>query len=368
MAMREQSRRRSERPWLVGPALVLALARPAVAQQTSAPVLGTETIANLAARTAPAVVNIDTLSQQADPTEGLDPFFHHFFGRSGGPRVFETKGVGSGFAVSPDGLILTNWHVVRGAQRIVVTFPDGRHYRGTVAGADELTDLALLRIQAHGLPALAIAPQDGLRVGEWVVAIGSPLGLSTSVTAGIVSALGRDLPLNLRIPFIQTDAPINPGNSGGPLLDLEGSVVGITTAIARNTTGIGFAIPARTIRRILPQLIAKGHVERAWLGILIDPMRGALGVPTDGSGVRVGKVEPGSPAEKAGIQPGDRILAIDGTPVREAAELLRALGGYQVGERVLLSIERQGTRSMVAIKLGRMPTFDDPTEEDNGAT
>ncbi len=341
------------------------------------PVLGTETIADLAARTAPAVVNIDTIERQSDPTRPVNPFFHHFFGNGRKPGEFEAKGVGSGFVVSSSGLILTNWHVVQDAQRILVTFPNGSRYRGIVVGVDQATDLALIHVDAHGLAALPIAPDDAVRVGDWVVAIGSPLGLSTSVTAGIVSALGRDLPINLRIAFIQTDAPINPGNSGGPLLDLRGEVVGINTAIARNTTGIGFAIPSNTIRQILPQLIAKGHVDRPWLGVLIAeadvgdfgmPGAGGGGGPApDRSGVLVRGVEPHSPAAGAGLEPGDRILAIDGRTMREPGELLRALSACQVGERVLVSVEHKGARSVIAIRLGLMPSLVDQTgAEDSG--
>ncbi|MBU6428157.1 MAG: trypsin-like peptidase domain-containing protein, partial [Cyanobacteria bacterium REEB65] len=313
----------------------------------------TETIADLAARTAGAVVNLDTIEKNPNPMADLDPFFHDFFGGEK-DQSMEEKGVGSGFVVEPDGLVLTNWHVVKIAKIVVVTLPDGRRFRASLVGCDPLTDLALIRIPARDLPALSIAGDDGLRVGDWVVAIGSPLGLSTTVTAGIVSALDRDLPINDRIPFIQTDAPINPGNSGGPLLDLSGRVVGVNTAVARDTTGIGFAIPAQTIREVLPQLEAKGHVDRAWLGVTLDEPRFTIAVAQEG-GALVSAVAPGSPADRAGLVPGDRIVAIAGEPIRDPGDLVRKVDSYPVGRELMVTISRQGQRLDLAVQLGEMP-------------
>lgn len=320
--------------------------------------LGSETIADLAEQAAPAVANIDTVEQRRNPLMELDPFFHGFFGPNGTrtPSFFETKGVGSAFVIDPSGLLITNWHVVRSAQRIIVTFPDGRRFSGRVEGRDPLTDIALIRIQAKNLPHLAIATEDKVRVGEWVVAIGSPLGLSTTVTTGIVSAINRGLAINERIPFIQTDAPINPGSSGGPLIDLEGRVIGVNTAIARNTSGIGFAIPAATLRWVLPQLKAKGKVERAWLGLVLDQVA-SDGVLTDrlGGGVLVRDVADNSPASKAGIRSEDLILALDGRALREPGELIRSLSQRRAGEHVSLLISRRGKQEKIDVELGLMP-------------
>ncbi|MBM3268821.1 MAG: trypsin-like peptidase domain-containing protein [Candidatus Sericytochromatia bacterium] len=336
---------------------VFAAAVAAAPARPVAPAFGPETIADLAERVAPAVANIDTVERRRNPMMELDPFFHGFFGPDGRiPPYFESKGVGSGFVIDAGGLLLTNWHVVRSAQRIVVTFPDGRRFQGRVEGRDPATDIALVRIPAQGLPVLDIAADDRLRVGEWVVAIGNPLGLSTTVTAGIVSALNRGLAINERVPFIQTDAPINPGNSGGPLIDLRGRVVGMTTAVARNTTGIGFAIPAETLRWALPQLKTAGKVERAWLGVTLDSIS-PDGVVADklGSGIIIRSVSPGSPAAQAGLREGDLVLAIDGRSLRDPGELIRTLAARRAGERVQLLISRQGQTTVVPVDLGVMP-------------
>jgi S1-C subfamily serine protease len=328
----------------------------------AAAVLGTATIADLAERAAPAVVNIDTVERRRNPMMELDPFFHGVFGPEGRiPPFLESKGVGSGFVVDAAGLVLTNWHVVRSAQRIFVTFPDGRRFRGVVEGKDPATDIAVVRIPANGLQALKIAPDDRLRVGDWVVAIGSPLGLSTTVTAGIVSALNRGLAINERVPFIQTDAPINPGNSGGPLVDLQGQVVGMTTAVARNTTGIGFAIPADTLRWALPQLKEKGRVERAWLGVGLEPLS-SEGVLADrlGAGIVIRTVAPGSPAERAGLLEGDLVLAVDGQSLRDPGDLIRYLARRRAGERIQLGISRSGRQQIVMVDLGLAPDQPEP--------
>ncbi|MBI6545208.1 MAG: trypsin-like peptidase domain-containing protein [Cyanobacteria bacterium NC_groundwater_1444_Ag_S-0.65um_54_12] len=217
---------------------------------------GPETIANIARLCIPAVANINTVEQRRNPMLELEPFFHGFFGTEGSqlPAFFETKGIGSAFAVAADGLLITNWHVVKKAKIITVAFQSGKQYPGRVVGYDALADLALLRVHANDLPILPIDRNDDLQVGEWVVAIGNPLGLTTTVTAGIVSGIRRGLAINESIPFIQTDTPINPGNSGGPLLDLQGQVVGVNTAIIRNVSGISFAIPAQTLRSVLIKL------------------------------------------------------------------------------------------------------------------
>ncbi|MBU6429736.1 MAG: trypsin-like peptidase domain-containing protein, partial [Cyanobacteria bacterium REEB65] len=216
-----------------------------------------EIIADLVERVGPAVVNIDTVSKERNPFYSqMQPFMQDpFFGGMWGPfgQMQQTpyvvrKGIGSGFIIDPDGLIVTNNHVVEGSTQLTVTMPDGTKYKGRVVGKDPGTDLALVKIDAHHLPTLPLANPKSLRVGEYVVAIGSPLGLQHTVTAGILSAMNRDVELNPRVGFLQTDAPINPGNSGGPLLNLRGQVIGVNSAVARGGQGIGFAIPVSTLQ------------------------------------------------------------------------------------------------------------------------
>lgn len=325
----------------------------------AAPILpfGASTIADLAEAASPGVVNIDTIETRRNPLWELDPFSRGLFGSEGrNPPFFEAKGVGSGFVVDSEGLIVTNWHVVQRAQRIIVTFSDGRRLTGRVDGHDAITDIALLRVPAKNLPALKIAVQDDLRVGEWVVAIGNPLGLSTTVTAGIISALNRGLSISDRVAFIQTDAPINPGNSGGPLIDLRGRVVGMTTAMAKNTTGIGFAIPAETIRWALPQLKATGRVERVWMGVVLDTVANE-GILADriGGGIVIRQIVPGSPAEAAGLQVEDLVLAIEGNALRDPREFIFQVNRRQVGQKVQLLISRAARQQVVTVMLEAMP-------------
>ncbi len=315
---------------------------------TAAVPMGPNTIADLVAKAAPAVVNLDTVKRRANPMGDLDPFFHGFLGSEhrGLPRYFEQKGVGSGFVIDPQGLIVTNHHVTRDAAAITVTLPDGRTFQGRVIGQDPETDLALVSIDAKGLSTLKFAERRAVRVGEWVVAIGSPLGLSTTVTAGIVSALKRSVPISERVEFLQTDAPINPGNSGGPLLNLDGEVIGINTAIAARAQGIGFAIPVETARFVVSELRQKGKVERPWMGLFI-----AL----DASGLRVSEVSPAGPAARAGILAGDVILELEGKKVSATTDILRAIGDRRVGDEVRVALSRQGRRQQLILVLGVMP-------------
>lgn len=322
--------------------------------------LGPETIADLAEKVAPAVVSIDIITRQANPMADLDPFFHQFFGRTlkGVPPYFEAKGVGSGFIVDSTGLIVTNHHVTRQAKFIQVTMPDGRSFEGRVLANDPGSDLSLVKISAAGLPCLPLAEPKRLRVGEWVLAIGSPLGLSTTVTAGIVSAMHRDVTFNERVSFIQTDAPINPGNSGGPLINLEGQVVGVNTAIAVKAQGIGFAIPAETVDFALREYRKKGKIERPWLGAILLPLNRAstsqLAQKTD-PGVLIRDVAPDSPAFLAGLLPGDVILQFDRKPVGTPGHVMQALGSHSVGDTIALLISREGTRKELSIILQALP-------------
>jgi S1-C subfamily serine protease len=310
--------------------------------------LGPTTIADLVEKAAPAVVNLDTIKRRPNPMRDLDPFFHGTLGqeRRGMPQFFEQRGVGSGFVIDSTGLIVTNHHVTQGVSAITVTLPDGRSFQGKVIGQDAGTDLALVKVEAKGLPTLKFADPRQVRVGEWVVAIGSPLGLSTTVTAGIVSALKRSVAISERVEFLQTDAPINPGNSGGPLLNLKGEVVGINTAMAARAQGIGFAIPVDTARFVVSELRTKGKVERPWMGLYIQ---------AEGAGLKVREVTPDGPAFRAGIQAGDVILELEGKKVSEAADMVRVLGDRRVGEKVRVALSRQGRRQQLILVLGVMP-------------
>lgn len=323
-------------------------------------VVGTSVIPDLVERVGAAVVNIDTVTRMVHPpvdsSEQDDPFFFRFFGEgTRPPHTFDARGVGSGFLVDPEGIIVTNFHVVRHATSITVTLSDGRKYVGRLVARDPSTDVAVLRIAAHGLPTLTLGNSSGVRVGEWVIAIGSPLGYPRTVTAGIVSALNRDVPINERVNFIQTDAAINPGNSGGPLISMAGRVIGMNTAIAAEAQGIGFAIPVNTVRQVVAALEAHGRVARAWLGVLVSG--GAPQGPSTGSGegVIVQQVEKGSPAEKAGVLAGDRLLAIDGHGLNEPADLVHYVAGREVGQVVDMLVMRHGQRKRIRLLLTAMP-------------
>ncbi|MEB3196695.1 MAG: trypsin-like peptidase domain-containing protein [Candidatus Sericytochromatia bacterium] len=334
-------------------------ATPAVAEEikVSPPQGGEDGIADLVDKVKVAVVNIDTVAHRLVPNQ-LDPFRFFFEGGGDQPPVQrEEKGVGSGFVVGANGLIVTNHHVVRGADKLTVTFHDGKKFPGKVIGQDPGTDLALVRIEAKGLSTLKLADPERLRVGQYVVAMGSPLGLSQSVTTGILSAINRDIALNARVGFLQTDAPINPGNSGGPLLNLRGEVIGVNTAIAARGQGIGFAVPVETVRVVLPQLEKSGRVERPWLGV------GITGLPEDRSkmfypvehGVLVGRVERGGPAEAAGLVTGDVILSVNGQTLESPGELIREVAKHSPGETVELLVSRQGQTKTFKLKLQKMP-------------
>lgn len=310
--------------WLAGIATPLATPQALAAS----PRWGGPNIADLVERVDAAVVNIDTIARPL-----RDPFLDMFVGE--GLAMPEQKGVGSGFVIDPNGLIVTNFHVIRRAADIRVTLADGTQYRGRVLGVDPTTDLALIKVNAKGLKALRFIQGDTPRVGEWVVAIGSPLGLSHTVSAGIISATNRGIALNDRVNFIQTDAAINPGNSGGPLINLAGEVVGVNTAVAARGQGIGFAIPASTARQVVAQLRSKGRVDRAWLGVSVRDM-----ASPEESGVLVVATAQGGPAQMAGLEPGDVVLSIDQKRVRSARDLLAYLNVKPAGTVVRVKIAR----------------------------
>jgi serine protease Do len=326
----------------------------------------------LAERQGPAVVNISTTQvtrgSQAMPFpfDENDPafeFFKRFMPRNHGgttPREFENKSLGSGFIINGDGYILTNAHVVDGADEVTVRLTDKREFKAKTIGADKRTDVALLKIEASGLPVVKLGEPAQLKVGEWVVAIGSPFGFDNSVTAGIVSAKGRSLPQENYVPFIQTDVAINPGNSGGPLFNMRGEVVGINSQIYSRSggyMGVSFAIPIDVAMEIQNQLRASGKVSRGRLGVVIQEVSKeladslALGKPM---GAVVNAVEKGGPAEKAGLEPGDVILKFDGKPINASADLPRLVAATKPGSRSTVQVWRKGAMRDIAVTVGEI--------------
>ncbi|KAF4533725.1 hypothetical protein B566_EDAN005775 [Ephemera danica] len=335
---------------------------------------GLPDFSDLAEKQGPAVVNISTTQvarggQMPFPLDENDPaheFFKRFFprgpgGLGGAPREFENKSLGSGFIVSQDGFVLTNAHVVDGADEVTVRLTDKREFKAKIIGADKRTDVALLKIEASGLPAVKMADPGQLKVGEWVVAIGSPFGFDNSVTAGIVSAKGRSLPQENYVPFIQTDVAINPGNSGGPLFNLRGEVVGINSQIYSRSggyMGVSFAIPIDVAMEIQSQLRTSGKVSRGRLGVVIQEVSKDLAESLGLSkpmGAVVNAVEKGGPAEKGGIEPGDVILKFDGRPINASGDLPRLVGATKPGTRSVAQVWRKGTTRDITLTVGEMP-------------
>jgi len=324
---------------------------------------------DLVEREGPAVVNISTTQSVRNPLlpqipnlQEDDPFYEFFrrFMPEPGPREFQSQSLGSGFVISPDGYILTNAHVVRSADEITVKLNDKREFKAKVIGADRRTDVALIKIDGAGLPAVRFGDPDELKVGEWVVAIGSPFGFENSVTAGIVSAKGRSLPQENYVPFIQTDVAVNPGNSGGPLFNLKGEVVGVNSQIYSRTggfMGLSFAIPIDVANEIAQQLRAAGRVTRGRIGVVIQPLTKELvesfGLPTL-RGALVNSVEKGGPAEKAGIEPGDVILRFNGKIVNSSEDLPRIVGATKPGSRAIIQIWRNKALRDVDVTVGQM--------------
>jgi serine protease Do len=324
----------------------------------------------LAENVRPGVVNIQVVKKVKNVAFGSrsfrgNPFgedspFGDFFGpfSEGAPSPEpQQQGVGSGFVMSRDGYILTNNHVVEDADQIKVKLINGKEYDGKVVGRDPKTDLALVKIDASDLHALPLGNSDDLKVGSWVMAIGSPFGLEQTVTAGIVSAKGRVIGSGPYDNFIQTDASINPGNSGGPLINTKGEVVGINTAILAQGKGIGFAIPINMAKDIAPQLQEKGHVTRGWLGVSIQEMTPELAKSfglTDNKGALVGQVLTGSPAEKAGIEQGDVIVEFDGKAISESKDLPQVVASTPVGKSVNVKLLRNGKTLDRSVKVSEM--------------
>ena len=315
----------------------------------------------------PTVVNISTTqsgrSSAAVPNIPEDDPFYEFFRRfipNPGPREFQSQSLGSGFVISADGYILTNAHVVDAADEINVKLNDKREFKAKVIGADRRTDIALLKIEANGLQAVRFGDPGRLKVGEWVLAIGSPFGFENTVTAGIVSAKGRSLPQENFVPFIQTDVAVNPGNSGGPLFNLRGEVVGINSQIYSRTggfMGLSFAIPIDVANDIAQQLRTTGKVTRGRIGVVIQPITRELaesfGLPKP-AGALVNSVEKGGPAEKAGIESGDVILRFDGKAVTSSEDLPRIVGATRPGAKVTVQLWRNKTARDVQVVVAEL--------------
>ena len=338
----------------------------------------------------PVVVNISTTAhinqnqglQYPGDMEQIPEIFRHFFGQPFGERgapgipgdqgggqgngapESQRNSTGSGFIVSQDGIILTNNHVVEGADEIFVRFSDRRELKATLLGADKRSDLAVLKVDVKDLPVAKLGKSKDLKVGEWVFAIGSPFGFDYSVTAGIVSAMGRSLPNENYVPFIQTDVAINPGNSGGPLFNMDGEVVGINSQIYTRSggfMGMSFAIPMDVAMEVVEQLKSKGYVSRGWLGVLIQEVSKEL---ADSFGLKkphgalVAQIMEDSPAAEAGLQTGDVITEYEGKEIKFSSELPHMVGRTAVGQSVRLKVVRNGEEKIIKLKIGELPNED----------
>ena len=322
----------------------------------------------------PAVVRINAARRVASQTpEGFDdPMMRRFFGSrpSAPPSTRVERGTGSGFIINSNGQILTNAHVVNGADTVSVTLKDGRSFEGEVLGEDPVTDVAVIKIQANNLTFIALGNSDVLQPGEWVIAIGNPLGLNNTVTAGIISATDRsssDIGVaDKRVGFIQTDTAINPGNSGGPLLNARGEVIGMNTAIISGAQGLGFAIPINTVQGIAQQLISKGKVEHPYLGVqmvtLTPEVKQQLEIESDGRirvaadrGILLIRVVNGSPAADGGLRAGDIVQSINNQPVTTTEEVQRLVERSTVGSQLQIQVQRNQQSTQVAVRLEPLP-------------
>jgi serine protease Do len=312
----------------------------------------------------PSVVFISVLTTEVE----MSPFTHR-------PRQRQAQGLGTGFVFDKNGIILTNNHVIEGAQEILVQMSDGRRFPGKVVGADKTTDIGVIHIDAKDLHPLPLGDSDSIEVGDWAVAIGNPFGLSHTVSAGIISAKGRtkdDVPLDPSgyYNFLQTDASINPGNSGGPLLNLKGEVVGINSAIrGGGAQGIGFAIPINMVKQLLPMLLRDGHVTRSAMGVRSEDVRKLsaderqkLNLPAEATGTVLLSVAEGGPADKAGLVQGDVIVAFDGTPVERFAQLQWLASTAGVGRTVTVRVLRDGKAFDQKVTLGMLPEQAQPLQ------
>ncbi len=334
-----------------------------------------EAVATVAESVSPAVVSIrvEAVQEQAQTPFGGNGFglpfpFRFQLPDDGQPNV--VRGGGSGVIIRSDGYVLTNNHVVQNARRIEVVLQDGRNLRGEVVGTDAATDLAVLKVEASGLPTARFARSDRARVGEWVVAIGSPFGLDYTVTTGVLSGKGRGgLGMNEIEDYLQTDASINPGNSGGPLVNLRGEVLGINTMIVGRGTGIGFAVPSDIASSVSRQLIEDGRVQRAWLGVGFQELTPELASQFGTShrnGALISNVVPDGPGARAGVRAGDIVVSIAGEPVREGRDLLRLVLRQRVGARVPVEVLRNGNTRTLNVVLTERPG--EETQEEQGGS
>lgn len=325
-------------------------------------------VAQVVQQVGPAVVRINSTRTVRSPYS-QNPIFERFFGEQLPERERVQRGTGSGFITTPDGQVFTNAHVVAGADRVTVILKDGRRLEGKVLGADRVTDVAVIKIDAAKLPTVQMGDSDNLLPGQWAIAIGNPLGLNNTVTQGIISATQRSsadvgVPAE-RVDFIQTDAAINPGNSGGPLLNADGQVIGMNTAIIQGAQGLGFAIPIKTVQRAAEQLVSKGRVDHPYIGIqmaeLSPELRQEINQSNSGiqvnrdSGVVVLDIAPNSPAARAGLRPGDIIASINGTNIQTPDQVQQQVEAVPLGNTLQMTVERGGRNQTIAIRPEQLP-------------
>lgn len=344
-----------------------------IAQASPAASTSSNFVTNVVNQVGPAVVRIDasrTVSRRSNSFSGGDPLRDFFGQQQQGSSERTERGLGSGFIVSSDGQIITNSHVVEGADTVEVTLKDGRKLQGRVLGNDSVTDVAVIKVEAENLPVAPLSDSEQIRAGEWAIAIGNPLGLDNTVTVGIISATGRSsnaagIP-DKRVDFIQTDAAINPGNSGGPLLNERGEVIGMNTAIRADAQGIGFAIPSNTLQRIANQLATKGKAEHAYLGVQMTTLTPQVKQEINSNpnaelqvseeqGVLVIQVVSGSPADRAGIKAGDVVKRINGQDVTTAEELQKVVEASQVGNKLQVELKREGRDESLEVQTAAYP-------------
>jgi serine protease Do len=367
-----------------GKPVQLAQAAPAIAPATSGNlVTGLPDFTALVEQTSASVVNISVVGKVSkaaiNPNDPMYEFFRRFGipvpqdPQRGGPGAGQgqaPRGIGSGFVISQDGYILTNAHVVSEAAEVTVKFTDKREFKARVIGSDKRTDVALIKVEAKNLPAVRLGNADQIRVGEWVAAIGAPFGFENTVTAGIVSAKSRALPDESLVPFIQTDVAINPGNSGGPLFNLKGEVIGINSQIYSRTggfMGLSFAIPIDVAMRVADQIKQFGRAKHARLGLSIQPITRELADSFGldrARGALVANVEPGGPADRAGMQAGDVVLSVDGREVADSFDLPKVIGNLPPGKAVKLKVWRQGAERDVTATLGEQVDTEALAESD----
>jgi serine protease Do len=358
--------------------LSLAIAGPSWAQ-------GLPDFARIFRENRESVVNISTTPKETEEQEEgrtipgipedspLFEFFERFFGSPMLPRMPRGRSLGSGFIISEDGYILTAAHVIANAEEVYVTLGDRRELLAKLIGFDKLSDVALLKIEDGHLRPVKIGNSSRLEVGQWVLAIGTPFGFEYSATQGIISALGRSLPTETYVPFIQTDVAVNPGSSGGPLFNLEGEVVGINAQIYSGTggyMGLSFAIPINVATDVAQQLRTEGKVSRGWLGVTIQDVTADLAQSfglDQPRGALVAGVMPGSPAAKAGLQPGDILVSFDGTPIQASSELPPLVASAKEGKQVPLTIVRNGKSQTLTVTTGELPAEEEPKETQVGA-